>query len=174
MTTEKTRFEGLLRSTGREGVENVLAWLEKEGFYESPASTKFHESFTGGLLIHSLKVCEIAKKLKTDILEQIPDDSVILCSLLHDVCKIGLYHKKADGTFYRARRTLGKGHGTLSVCRLEEQGLLLLEEEKRAIRWHMGAYTQDYGKDEWPSDVHEVMKNPLARIIHKADCLSIK
>ena len=40
----KEQFIELLKSTNREGIENLLAFLEKTDFYAAPASTKYHES----------------------------------------------------------------------------------------------------------------------------------
>ena len=55
----KEEFIELLRSTKREGIENLLAFLEKSDFYTAPASTRFHGNYEGGLLEHSMKVYEI-------------------------------------------------------------------------------------------------------------------
>ncbi|MDO4214704.1 MAG: hypothetical protein Q4D12_02135 [Bacteroidales bacterium] len=178
---DKERFLELIRSTRREGVDGLLEWLEETDFYQAPASAHNHDAFTGGLLYHSLKAFDIAMKLRQENLENRPDlanywpvDSIILCTLLHDVCKIGLYRLKDDGKFTRLRRTLGKLHGRLSVQWIEEHGLTLTGDEKHAIRWHMGPYTQDLEVDEWPSDVKEAMTHPLSWLVHKADLLSCK
>ena len=58
----KEEFIELLRSTKREGIENLLAFLEKSDFYTAPASTRFHGNYEGGLLEHSMKVYEILMK----------------------------------------------------------------------------------------------------------------
>ena len=52
----KEEFIKLLKSTNREGMDNLLAFLEKSDFYKAPTSTKFHGNYEGGLLEHSLKV----------------------------------------------------------------------------------------------------------------------
>ena len=62
----KEEFIDLLRSTKREGVEEIINFLEKTDFYKAPASTRYHGNYEGGLLEHSLKVYEILKeKVKT-------------------------------------------------------------------------------------------------------------
>ena len=54
----KTKIIDLLRSTNREGIENVITWLSDESdFFEAPASTAFHGNYSGGLAEHSLNVC---------------------------------------------------------------------------------------------------------------------
>ena len=87
----KEEFIELLKSTNREGMENLLNFLEKSDFYKAPASTRFHGNYEGGLLEHSLKVYEIYKeKIKQSGLET-PEASVIISALLHDICKTNFY-----------------------------------------------------------------------------------
>ena len=52
------KFEELLLSTKREGVEALLEFIRKSDFYTAPASTKYHSCHEGGLLEHSLNVYE--------------------------------------------------------------------------------------------------------------------
>lgn len=177
----KERFITLMQSTRRNGVEELLAWLEETDFYTAPASAHNHDAFQGGLLYHSLKVFDIAVRIRAWNIEQKPVladyldlNSLILCCLLHDVCKIGLYKLKPDGKYTRVKRTLGKMHGRLSVQWCEEHGLDLMFHEKHAIRWHMGPFTSDFAADEWPSDVKEAMTYPLSWLVHKADAESCK
>ena len=62
----KEEFIKLLRSTNRDGMEDVIGFLEKSDFFKAPASTRFHGNYEGGLLEHSMKVYEILKdKVKT-------------------------------------------------------------------------------------------------------------
>ena len=42
-------------------LEDLISFLEKTDFFTAPASTRFHGSFEGGLVEHSLKVYEILK-----------------------------------------------------------------------------------------------------------------
>ncbi|MGN1326765.1 MAG: HD domain-containing protein, partial [Clostridia bacterium] len=87
----KEEFIELLKSTNREGMENVLNFLEKSDFYTAPASTKFHGNYEGGLLEHSFKVYEIfAEKIKNAGLNT-PNDTIIISALLHDICKTNFY-----------------------------------------------------------------------------------
>ena len=87
MSTNKEKFINALSRTGREGIDKVLRRLEDSGFYEAPASTKFHLSRKGGLLEHSLNVYEAALglweqaiRIRPDIEEALPLDSVAICS----------------------------------------------------------------------------------------------
>ena len=55
----KEEFIELLKSTNRDGIDKLLAWIEKSDFYKAPASTRFHGSYEGGLLEHSLNVYKV-------------------------------------------------------------------------------------------------------------------
>lgn len=52
----KAEFLNLLRSTNRDGIENLIEWLESTDFFTAPASTKYHGAYPGGLLQHSINV----------------------------------------------------------------------------------------------------------------------
>ena len=101
----KEQFLDLLRSTNREGIEELINFLEKTDFFTAPASTRFHGNHEGGLLEHSLKVYEILKhKVQNCIIPiEIGEDSIILIALLHDLCKANFY--KID--YRNAKNALG-------------------------------------------------------------------
>ena len=59
MTKElKQRFKDAVAKTiQRDGIDNLMEWLENEtDFFKAPASTRYHGSYEGGLLEHSLNV----------------------------------------------------------------------------------------------------------------------
>lgn len=157
--TDREKFVSALRETKREGVERVIRGLEELGFFEAPASTAFHLNRAGGLLAHSLNVYvealalrELQVKMRPELAEALPGDSVALVALLHDVCKAEIYKTvekfrkdkndrwekyKAYDADYSA---LPLGHGEKSVIRLLRWGLAITDDEALAIRWHMGAW----------------------------------
>ena len=89
----KQDFLSILTKVKREGIENLINFLEQTDFYTAPASTRFHGNFEGGLVEHSIKVYEILKhKVETNIEKlQIPEESIIIIGLLHDICKANFY-----------------------------------------------------------------------------------
>ena len=103
MATEnkyKTEFVEILKATERENIDYVIEDLEDLGFFEAPASCKNHYNFEGGLVEHSLNVYKVARmlkeemgKLRPDVVNRIPDDSIAIAALLHDVCKADIYKK---------------------------------------------------------------------------------
>ena len=174
----KEEFISLLRSTNREGIEEVIQFLEKSDFYKAPASTRFHGSFEGGLLEHSMKVYEILKhKVKNSVLDlNVSDDTLIIIALLHDICKVNFYKvdyrnaKNERGEwekvpYYTVDDTIPYGHGEKSVMMITEY-MKLTVEEKYCIRWHMG-FTEP--KEAYNTLGQAFKKFPLALILHEED-----
>ena len=63
----KEEFLNLLRSVKREGIDDLIRFIESTDFFTAPASTRFHGNYEGGLLEHSLNVyhlLNIARKSK--------------------------------------------------------------------------------------------------------------
>lgn len=158
------RIKELLRSTGREGIENVIDYLEKHHFFNSPSSESRHHNWRGGLAQHSLGIFDRLQETG----KSLPWDSIILTALLHDICKAGLLFYDEKGNL-KKRDPKGlhiPGHGDRSVKLLEKCGLDLRPEEKDAIRWHMGGYNLD---KKYIRDFFRVKKSDLWRLLYNAD-----
>lgn len=188
----KARFCELLRSTGRENVEYVIEDLETYGFFEAPASARNHFNHPGGLVQHSLNVYDAAMMLREGIIKSRPDmekrlpvDSVILASLLHDVCKANIYRlvsrkrKNEIGMWEEVEEyevnysQLPIGHGEKSVVMLLRMGLDLEDDEICAIRWHMGPWAVDTSSIEQDKSYRQsILNSPLLPLIHTADTIS--
>ena len=169
-------IDNLLMSTHRPGIETVLTHLHQEdnAFYRVPASTKYHDNFLGGLAKHSMDVYLEAKsayeKLVTSgIQPSFGMDSVILCSLLHDVCKIDEY-EMVDGKSQHTDRYRPCGaHGLKSERLLRDWHLDLTVDERQAIIWHMGAYAND-AREQFSTTYRLVASaSLLVKLIHEAD-----
>jgi hypothetical protein len=93
----KKTFCDILRGVKRENanIEGLINKLNSSDFFTAPASTKYHNSYEGGLCDHSLNVYYNLKSLvKNKHLEdKIPEDSIIICGLLHDMSKMNVYEK---------------------------------------------------------------------------------
>ncbi|MCD7824331.1 MAG: HD domain-containing protein [Oscillospiraceae bacterium] len=141
----------------REGSEKLLEYLQSKNcdFFSAPASTRFHNSFEGGLCEHSINVYECLKSyLESDRVKNgfglsFSDESIAIVALLHDVCKTNTYvvstrNVKNDKTgawekvpYYDYNDTLPYGHGEKSVY-IVSGFMKLTRDEAMAIRWHMG------------------------------------
>lgn len=195
------RFEELMNSVTREGKDKLMDYIKnKTDFYKAPASTQFHLSCEGGLLQHSLNVydCLIAKKdspIWKKTFEKIPDESLIIMALLHDLCKVNFYVKgtknqktydadkvaaaekwqvkhDAMGDFvwetvlnYEVKDSMPLGHGEKSVM-LINCFMRLINFEIFAIRWHMG-FSEE--KSQYKALGEAIEKYPIILALHEAD-----
>ena len=195
------RFEDLMATIERDGIDDLMNYIKnKTDFYTAPASTNFHLSCEGGLLQHSLNVydCLVAKKnspLWQEVLEAVPDESIIIMSLLHDLCKVNFYvegtknqktydpekvaatenwQRKSDaaGTFiwetvksYTVEDTMPLGHGEKSVM-LINCFMKLKTYEIFAIRWHMG-FSEE--KSQYKALGEAMEKYPVVLALYEAD-----
>lgn len=178
-------FKQRLANTRRDGVGELIDWLDTTDFFRAPASTRFHEAWEGGLLEHSLRVHDWLQALVAFYIENplangsttdLMPESVAVVALCHDFCKIGLYKTEMrwrKDKFNRWEKyptykidedfPFG-GHGSKSVY-LIHHFIKLSSAEASAINCHMGPWDQSpYGK---PSAVFET--NPLAWLLHVAD-----
>ena len=188
----RKEFEDKLRSTGREGVEDCLEELARLGFFEAPASTKFHLNYDGGLMEHSLNVCKVAEMLREQMTAMdprlkplLPQDSVVIAALLHDVCKADIYKatvkrvRLRDGSYEDQAgydvdfSNFPMGHGEKSVVVLLLSGIALTNDEMLAIRWHMAAWDLPFHSPEAKSNINAARDIcPLCSLIQSADTLA--
>ena len=172
----KERFLSLCGKIERDGIDRLLGWLGSSDFYTCPASTKYHGAFRGGLLEHSLNVYDELKRLLAAYPEiEAAEESVVIVSLFHDLCKVNYYgvekrnRKNEAGQWesYDAYTVKEKfpfgGHGSKSVF-LIQQFMTLSAEEAVAINCHMGTW------DRSDPDVGRSFEQfPLAWLLHVAD-----
>jgi len=184
--SDKGPIIALLRKTERAGIESLIDYLEKSDFFVAPASTQYHGSYEGGLAEHSLNVLDALISLYEFYVSAyqtptIPEDSLILVALLHDLCKINCYHedfrnvKNDQGVWekvptYKREPLFPMGHGGKSVF-IAQSFISLTSEEAQAIYWHMGAYdTSDYNTYNELSQAFN--QNALAFLLNQADMTS--
>lgn len=158
------RFESEMAKVNRPGIDKLMDYIRKSDFYTAPASTKYHLSCEGGLLLHSLNVLDALRGILTPANTQasawyytvagktaatIPDESVIIMALLHDLCKtyfygVGTKNVKNEQTgkwekapFYTINDKMPLGHGAKSAM-IAKNYIELTNMEMYAIWWHMG------------------------------------
>lgn len=168
---QKTRFIELLKCIDRQGMEELIAFLEKSTFFTDPASARYHGSFEGGLAAHSLAVYEELVLLEGN------SDKVKIVALLHDICKTGTYEvqmrnvkneagKWEQVPYYQAVGSkFPYGHGEKSVYMIQNF-IKITQEEALAIRWHMGSYE---AKEQWGDLGAAQELYPLVMHTHFAD-----
>ena len=151
----KERFiDVYTKNIKREGADKLLEYLLSSDFFIAPASSRFHSAYEGGLVEHSLNVydCLVSyldtARAKETFGFSYTDESIAIVSLLHDLCKVGVYKKgfrnvkDEKGTWQRVDTfeyddKLPYGHGEKSVYIISGY-MRLTREEAFAIRYHMG------------------------------------
>ena len=167
----------LLKTVKRDGIEDLINFLENSDFFTAPASTKYHNAFAGGLAQHSLNVYNNLVEITKD--KGFDKESLIVCALLHDICKIYFYteemrNKKDENgnwvkePYYTVKDEMPLGHGEKS-CFLVQKFIKLNTDELYAIRWHMGLAEP---KENYNYVSDAFTKHPLAVYLHIADLLS--
>lgn len=168
-------IKSLLISTGRTGIMELLDHMEQYGFYDAPCSSKYHLATPGGLAEHSYNVCETALSIANTLYgeENMPIemlDSIVICSLLHDIGKAGQFEKpnyvlnitgEKAGTYETNKNLLFVPHEIRSIA-IISKFIELTEEEQFAILYHNGLYT-DLG------NAIKGKETPLYMILHFAD-----
>lgn len=174
-------FQSALMRTGREGMADLLSFIQEIGFMDAPCSGGNHLAKKGGLLEHSVNVLRYAERIGVALLGGAGynkvQDSVVIAALLHDLGKCGDYDKpmyvenilksgKASEAkpFKRNPDLLAVPHAVRSI-KLATLFIDLTEDEEWAILCHDGLYDfMKYdlnGRETW-----------LQMIIHWADMWS--
>ncbi len=171
----------------RDGASDLLNWISTNDFFEAPASSRFHLDVAGGLCEHSLNVyrnlkrlVEVEKEVHPEL--NISDESIAICGLLHDLCKVNFYKIE----YRNAKNDLGQwekvpvyttdekapwGHGEKSVI-IILMFMKLTGDEIGAINWHMGGFDERVkgGASKSISAAYE--KYPLAVLTQAADFIA--
>lgn len=168
----------MLKKTGRDGMDDLIEYMEDCGFFSAPCSGGYHLSCEFGLVHHTRHVMEIAEKLGVSLLGGAEynkiQDSVIIAAALHDLGKMGQFEKPnyvknilKDGNkvgkkpFKTNPDLLYVDHEIRSVA-IASMFIDLTEEEQFAILYHNGMY----GPLKYSLQGKET---PLYMIIHWAD-----
>lgn len=164
----------LLRSTQRDKIEDLISHITRMGYFEAPASLRHHR-FIGGLVSHSLETYHKAMQLREEKIrngftpEQMPEDSVIIAALMHDLCKTDvLRFNPGLRKVYECKSY--RGHSQRSVRQVGYSGFQLTPLEEDAILWHMGGERICPDKQ---TRVAHFQSHPLSDIIRRADRQSI-
>lgn len=175
-------FETEARSAiHRHGLEDLLTYLHTTDFYSAPCSGRYHGSYPGALVEHSLNVYNefyrIAHLYGFDPADTADAESAAIVCLFHDLCKIDFYEpymrnvkNEESGVWEQVQEYRAKGatalasHGACSAYRVM-QFMKLTEAEYAAILHHMGAW--DKSQYSNPGEVYA--NNKLAWLLHVAD-----
>ena len=158
MNPKDTFISAYQKYIHRTGSDSLLDRLLATDFFEAPASTKFHNSFAGGLVLHSLNVFQ--RMCKTQSYKLDFKDQKVYSDHGTKFDKRGAYDLESV-PFYTVDEKFPFGHGEKSVFLINEH-MHLTRDEALAIRFHMGDFT-----DRNTSKVYTIC--PLALQLHIAD-----
>lgn len=194
------RFEQEMSKIQRPGLDKLMGYIRSSDFYKAPASTKYHLSVPGGLLQHSLNVLDALRdllikendgqredgtpKLKYHyavagrFVATVPEESVIIMALLHDLCKTYFYtegfrwykddqNKWQKAPTFNVEDRMPLGHGDKSAFIIMKY-MDLTNPELYAIWWHMGI--TDGGDPRQFGQAIE--KFPIIYALHTADMIA--
>lgn len=181
---QKEMILDLLRSTERDGIDKLADYLsDSTDFFTAPASTRFHNNFSGGLAKHCLNVYENFKSLLEIKGIEMSEDSIIICALLHDLCKCNTYvvetrnRKNEQGQWekYNIWATnkdvdIPLPHSSRSIAIIRKFIKLSIKEEL-TIFYHMGPYGgEDYEYRNMLKAANE--KYPQTVLFYVADTIA--
>jgi len=161
-----------LQIVDREGMPDLLKYLEESNYFIDPASANHHNNYEGGLADHSLNVYHILKNYQRIYpeLEKL-EDSLRIIGFLHNLSYVGAWQKTSrnvpmrgsDGKYKKDEQgkkiwieketwdffpesRLPYLKGQLSAIMIK-QYLKLTKLEDLAINWQRGIY--DVPRDSW-------------------------
>lgn len=171
--------------------EALKNWMEENEFYKSPASTKFHGDWDGGLCVHSLMVTIQALRLAVPFLSNFKEsplaeewdysaEDIFVAAISHDFCKASSYKiefrntKDINGNWtkkpmFKTKEDLRNlGHGNESVLQLLECMPSFIKRRNviEAVSRHMGF--SDLTSTE-QMNYSNFLQNPLVLLIQFAD-----
>jgi len=153
-------------------IERETSWLT------SPASTRFHLNVERGLLLHSVGVTYNALGTRDLLAPDIPDESIVIAALFHDLGKVGYpgkpYYVRNDAQWEIMKRNMTyKVNPEATTMNLAVRSLYLIsnrvalsEDEAQAIVAHDGIYPVSGGVNNL--DYHH-KECRLQMIVHFAD-----
>lgn len=167
-----------LMSTKREGMEDLIAYMEDCGFFTAPCSGGNHLACEFGLVHHTRNVMELAEKLGVAWLggagyNEI-QEHVIIATALHDLGKMGQFEKPnyipnelkggkvSDSKPFKTNPDLLYIDHEIRSIAIASMFIDLTEEEQFAILYHNGMY----GPLKYSLSGKET---PLYMIVHFAD-----
>lgn len=168
----ETYILDLLNEIEREGVKDYIRYIESSDFFSAPASTKYHRDYPGGLAEHCLNLLEPLKLSNSRLKEKekLPEDSLTIIALCHDVCKEGLYIGNYGNYRTLPDHPANNKHSILSIERIKKY-IRLTRNERDIILYHMGLFScYEYGMEYTPEDLMRAIKrHPLVQIFAAID-----
>lgn len=164
-----------------DGGNDLITHLDKVGFFEAPASIKYHSAYPGGLVEHSIKVYNELVNLVNMRQLDYDNETLIKVALCHDICKADLYeyylkNEKVDGQWvqrnaYRMREATDRytvGDGGFTSYMVASRYISFTDEEIVAIC----NFNHIVNIKSYPECSSLLSKYPLTILLHEADIVA--
>lgn len=178
LDNKKFVIDSLLK-TGREGIQDLIDYMDECGFFFAPCSGGHHLACEFGLVHHTRNVMEYAEKIGVALFGGAEynkiQNSVIIAAALHDLGKMGQFEKPhyienvlksgkaSDKKPYATNKDLLPVDHEIRSVAIASMFIDLTEEEQFAILYHNGLYGT-VGRYTLQGN-----ETPLYMIIHFAD-----
>lgn len=172
----------------RDGIENLIAWLDTTDIATAPATTKYYRSYQGGLVDHLLAVfTRMHNLIRMDFADEegnIPfsKESIAIVALLHDLDKVNKYSvmtrnkKDENGNWYQEEYFGVANADNPAFATPSEYSLMLLNSfipnltmEERLAILHVGGGVWDNDNSSTYRAVGAYQYCPIAYYLHEAD-----
>jgi len=177
----------MLLSVERKGMKELVEYMEEKGFFTSPASSKYHGNYEGGLAEHCDNVYVLFSNMLHSFDIFVSESTRIICGFGHDLCKMGAYksinenkndyvNSLLNKKEYMWNQDHPKGHAKLSLAILKKF-IELKPIEEEIILYHMGMYgTKEFSASNGEYSIHDLSdvfnRNKLAKLFYFCDDMS--
>ena len=191
ITVNYAKFKKYLKGyIHRDGIDNLIAWLDTTDIATMPATTKYHGVYAGGFIEHCLNVfTRLFNTMNRDYpvvgdkeTNPYSKESIVIVSLLHDLDKVDKYttstrnRKDENGnwyeeTVYTVKPTFDRfvfGNPAQNTIYIIEQFMKLTYEEKLAIL-HQSGGIYDGNENAVFMAMNAFKVSPLAYYLFSAD-----
>lgn len=140
-------------------------------FLRAPAAKSNHHNYPGGLIVHTLEVCETAIAIKnSDLYSELNWDIVIAACILHDLGKVEDYKITNQNLIETTEKIKLTGHLVSTPMEIFKIASSLEVEYSKEVNNLIHAVIAHHGKKEYGSPQTPATKE--AWMVHFADLIS--
>lgn len=137
----------------KERIQAMVIGLKECGFLTAPCSTLYHCSYEGGLVEHTVHVCNTIMLVSKVLAPELSPARLVLTALCHDIGKYCMYYRAEPterqkqygypGNFAVNPDIPYMNHEDRSLWFIAKYGINLTEEEWAAIAFHNVLFRTD-------------------------------
>ncbi|MFB4212000.1 3'-5' exoribonuclease YhaM [Shouchella sp. JSM 1781072] len=168
MLDEVNQFIFDIQNPNIQRITRFIVKKHQAAFVESPAATKNHHEFMGGLAFHVVSMLRLAKNIAAQY-TNLDTDLLYAGVILHDIGKVKELSGAIDTTYTLEGKLLG--HISIGAMEIHEAAHELnIEGEELIILQHL--MLSHHGKGEWGSPKPPYIRE--AEVLHMIDNVDAK